>query len=102
MQFGFNWLRGFREYYDYIHVYSPVAGADNPLGQFFFHKHKYSSHLLISSKFSTDTRHFPFFSPFKCLGDLSWPCCKIGQGHPKVYKICRAPYPDASCQVSKS
>ena len=22
--------------------------------------------------------------PFKCMGNLCWPCHKIGQGHPKV------------------
>ena len=33
-------------------VYSPGAGADNPLGPKYFHKHKFSVHLLIPSKFS--------------------------------------------------
>ena len=27
---------------------------------------------------------FSYFSPFKCMGGLSWPCCKKGQGHPRV------------------
>ena len=27
---------------------------------------------------------FFHFSPFKCIGDLSCPCRKIGQGHPRV------------------
>ena len=39
------------EYYGHTHVYSPGAGADNPLGTNFFHKHKYSVHLPISCKF---------------------------------------------------
>ena len=48
IKFGFDWPSGFRgEYYDHIHVYSPGAGADNPLGTKFFHKHKYSVHLPI-------------------------------------------------------
>ena len=40
------------QYYGHIHVYSPGAGADNPLGPKYFVKHKSSVHLLISSKFS--------------------------------------------------
>ena len=40
------------EYFGHIHVYSPGAGADNPLGPKYFHKHKSSVHLLIPSKFS--------------------------------------------------
>ena len=40
------------QYYGHIHVYSPGAGADNPLGPNYFLKHKSSDHLLISSKFS--------------------------------------------------
>ena len=39
------------EYFGHIHVYSPGAGADNPLGPKYFHKHKYSVHSLIPSKF---------------------------------------------------
>ena len=40
------------KYFGHIHVYSPGAGADNPLGPKYFHKHKSSVHLLIPSKFS--------------------------------------------------
>ena len=39
------------EYYGHIHVYSPGAGADNPLGEISFHQHKCSVHLPISCKF---------------------------------------------------
>ena len=56
IKFGFDWPSGFREelfeYYGHIHVYSPGAGADNPLGPKYFRKHKFSVHLLIPSKFS--------------------------------------------------
>ena len=56
MKFGFDWPSGFRGEdvsikYGNIHVYSPGAGADNPLGPKYFHKHQYSVHLLIPSKF---------------------------------------------------
>ena len=34
----------------HLHVYSPVAGTDNPLGSL-FHKHKYSVKLVICCKF---------------------------------------------------
>ena len=50
------------EYYGHTHVYSPGAGADNPLGPKYFHKHKSSVHLLIPSKFFAIKRHFPIFS----------------------------------------
>ena len=55
IKFGFDWPSGFREemfeYYGHTHVYSPGAGADNPLGPKYFHNHKSSVHLLIPSKF---------------------------------------------------
>ena len=40
------------EYFGHIHVYNPGAGAGNPQGSKYFHKHKSSVHLLIPSKFS--------------------------------------------------
>ena len=49
------------EYYGHIHVYSPGAGADNPLGPNYFRKHKFSVHLLIPSKFSAIKRKFSNF-----------------------------------------
>ena len=59
IKFGFDWPavseKKMFEYYGHIHVYSPGAGADNPLGPKYFHKHKSSVHLLISSKFSANT-----------------------------------------------
>ena len=58
-------------YFGHIHVYSPRAGADNPLGPKYFHEHKFSVHLLIPSKFSAIKLHFPIFFPFKCMDDLS-------------------------------
>ena len=38
------------KYYDNKHVYSPRAGADNPLGTKCFHEHKSSVHLHTPSK----------------------------------------------------
>ena len=55
MKFGFDWPSVSEEkmfqYHGNIHVYSPGAGADNPLGPKYFHKHQYSVSLLIPSKF---------------------------------------------------
>ena len=92
------------EYYGHTHVYSPRAGADNPLGPKYFHKHKSSVHLLIPSKFLPLNDIFLFF-PIQMHG---WPMLTLllkrsrsSQGH-DLYKLCRAPLPDASCQVSKS
>ena len=49
------------EYYGHTHVYSPGAGADNPLDPKYFHKHEYSVHLLITSKFLPLIDIFLFF-----------------------------------------
>ena len=57
------------EYYCHIHVYCPGAGADDPLGQKYFYKHKFSVCLLIPSQFLPLNDIFLFF-PFKCMGDL--------------------------------
>ena len=38
IKFGFDWPSGFREEDGLTHVYSPGAGADNPLGPKYFHK----------------------------------------------------------------
>ena len=40
------------EYHGHIHVHSPKAGADKPLGTKCFHKHKSSVHLHTPSKFT--------------------------------------------------
>ena len=71
------------EYYGHIHVYSPGAGADNPLGPKYFHEHKSSVHLLIPSKISPFNGIFLFF-PIQMHGrsKLTLPL-KI-QGHPTV------------------
>ena len=53
----------------HIHVYSPGAGADNPLGSKFFQKYKSSLNLVISCKF------FPFLH----TGNQIRPCRKIGR-----------------------
>ena len=48
---GFHWTSSLREQFEnngHIHVYSPGAGADNPLGSKFFHKHNYSVNLAAS------------------------------------------------------
>ena len=36
----------------HIHVYSPRAGADNPLGSNYFHLQYYSVNLVLCCKFS--------------------------------------------------
>ena len=72
------------QYYGHRHVYSPGADIDNPLGPKCFLKHKSSVHLLISSKISAIKLHFPICFPFQCMGELSRPCRKLGQGQPRV------------------
>ena len=57
MKFGIDWPRGFREEElfenaGHIHVYSPGAGADNPLGSFF-------SLSVFFSQFSPLLQLFP-------------------------------------------
>ena len=36
--------------YDHIHVYSPGAGTENPLGTKLFHKHKSSCTFFFKSR----------------------------------------------------
>ena len=92
------------EYYGHTHVYSPGTGADNPLGLKYFHKHEYSVHLLIPSKFLPLNDIFQFF-PIQMHGrpTLTLPLKRSRSLHGHdLYKLCRASLPDASCQVSKS
>ena len=67
----------------FIHVYSPGAGADNPLGSEFLYKHKPFVTLVICCKF-LPLNDFSKFSPYKSIRDQIWPCRKIGQGQPRV------------------
>ena len=70
-------------YYGNIHVYSPRAGADNPQGL----KFSININLLSICLFPVNFTHYISilsFFPFKCIGDLSLPCRKKGQGHPRV------------------
>ena len=89
-KFGFDWPSGFREekkmfeYYGHTHVYSPGAGADNSLGPKYFHKHEYSVHLLILSKFFATKLHFPIFSHSNAWAasvDLPVKRSRSSQGH---------------------
>ena len=74
------------EYYGHIHVYSPREGADNPLGQKYFHKHTCTSsvHLLTPSKFSAIEWHFPIFPHSNAWATLVDLATKKGQGHPRL------------------
>ena len=67
----------------FIHVYSPGAGADNPLGSEFLFSHKpfVTGHLLYVSSIKWLSNSF---SPYKSIRDQIWPCCKIGQGQSRV------------------
>ena len=67
IKFAFDWPSGFREEDGHTHVYSPGAGADNPLGPKYFHKHEYSVHLLIPSKLLPLIDMFLFF-PIQMYG----------------------------------
>ena len=72
-------------YYGNIHVYCPGVGAHEPLGSFFFRIGNIIfspvAHFLQVLSFKC---HFNSFPPFKCIGDLSWPCRKMGEGHHRV------------------
>ena len=72
------------EYYGHIHVYSPRAGADNLLGSIFFSINiNFLSICILPASF-LHLIPFYYFFPFKCISELSFPCRKIGQGHPRV------------------
>ena len=68
----------------FIHVHSPEAGADNPLGSEFLYKHEPFVTLLICCKFLPLDDFLTCFSPYKSISDQIWPCRKIGQGQPRV------------------
>ena len=66
IRFGSDWPSRFRdkmfEYYGHIHVYSPGAGADKPLGTNCFHKHKIFcpfAHFLQILPFKSYLNNFP-------------------------------------------
>ena len=72
------------EYYGHVYVYSPEKSADNPpWAQNIFININLPSICSFLARFLPSNEIFLFF-PFKCMGDLSWPCHKIGQGHPRV------------------
>ena len=67
-------------YYGNIHVYSTRAGADKPQGLKFSININLLSNLPIPSMFYPLNSILLFF-PIQ----MHWrPCCKIGQGHPRV------------------
>ena len=91
-------------YYGHVHVYSPRAGADKPLGTNFFHKHNNSVYLLISCKFCPSNHIltiFPIQMHWRPMLTLPRNSSRSSQGH-DLHKFCRTPLLDASCQVSKS
>ena len=73
------------QYYGNIHnIYkAPGQAQITPRGQNFSININFLSICLFPVIF-THLIAFYHFSPFKCIGDLSWPCRKIGQGHRRV------------------
>ena len=57
----------------FIHVYSPGAGADNPLGSEFLFQHKPFDTLVICCKF-LPLNDFLTVSPYKSISDQIRPC----------------------------
>ena len=77
-------------FHDLIHVYSPGAGAYSPQGTKFWCQQKLLVTSVICCKFQIIDDNsfwkihcFTFF-PYKSIRDQIWPCCKIGQGQPRV------------------
>ena len=87
IKYGFEWPSGFRgedvlnimEIYMYI---EPGWGHMSPWGPFFSESliFSHTAHFLQDIPFKW---HFKSF-PHSCIGDLCWPCRKIGQGHHRV------------------
>ena len=76
------------EYYSHIHVYSPGAEADNPLGPKCFCKHKYSIHLPISCKFCPSTHiltNFPIRMHGRPMLTLQLIRSRSSEGHGLIY-----------------
>ena len=57
------------ENYGHVHVYSPRAGADNPLGTDFLININILSIYPFPASFALQITFYQF-SPFKCMGDL--------------------------------
>ena len=70
------------QYSGNIHI-DPRQGQTTPRGQNFSININFLSICLFPVSF-THLIAFNKFSPFKCIGDLSRPCCKMGQGHRRV------------------
>ena len=88
-------MKNMFEYYGHIHVYSPGAGADNPLGTNCFHKHK------IFCPFAHFMQVLPFKSYFNNFTHSNALATYVDLVVTKV-KVIPGPLLDASCQVSKS
>ena len=89
IKFGFDWPSGLEKMFEYyghihVHVYSPGAGQ--------------TTHFLPLNDI------FLFF-PLQTNGPpkltLPYDRSRSSQGH-DLYNLCRAPFPDALYQVSKS
>ena len=68
----------------FLYVYIvPGQGHTIPLGQnFYFNINLFT--LVICCKFLPINDILTVFFPYKSIRDQIWPCCKIGQGQPRV------------------
>ena len=88
IKFGFDWPSGFRGedvwiLWKYTCILPRGGGIEAPGDQSFSESLIFSPtvHFLQDIHFKW---HFKSFPPFKCIGDLCWPCHKIGEGHHRV------------------
>ena len=73
-------------FYTYFFLFSymyraPGQGQTTPCGQNFYFNIYHSGHLLQVSSIKWLSNSF---SPYKSIRDQIWPCCKIGQGQPRI------------------
>ena len=67
-----------------IYMYTaPSQGQTTPLAQNIFININLLSICSFLESF-LPLNDISYFFPFKCMGDLSWPCRQKGQGHPRV------------------
>ena len=87
IKFGFDWPSSFREDVWILWSYTclnPKRWGRQPPEDIFSININLLSICILPASFPPFIITFYWFSPFKCMGNICWPCHKIGQGHPKV------------------
>ena len=79
----------------FLYMYiAPGQGQTTPWGQNFYFNINLLS-LVICCKFLLLNDFLTVFFPYKSIRDQIWPCCKIGQGRPRVIIWTKYDWPES-------